>query len=172
MNKEQQIEEMAKMIFRIDKKCLSSDCGKCRGKPLPNCFCMHLKQCETLYKAGWRKASENEVIISKEELKRREKNYKIGLGKSQSWVKKLKSNKEQLESENFNLQRTIDTNHEEMAKEIYKEARERVNEGIEWLNCSKDKPGNKYMKGVTFGLNLFDKALINAIKKYGVEVKE
>ena len=60
---------------------------------------------------------------------------------------------------------------EEMAKEIYKEARERVHEGIEWLNCCKEKPGNEYMKGVTFGLNLFDKALVNAIKKYGVEVK-
>ena len=65
----------------------------------------------------------------------------------------------------------VEQARKEIAKEIYKEARERVNEGIEWLNCSKDKPGNKYMKGVTFGLNLFDKALINAIKKYGVEVK-
>ena len=161
MDKEKIVKEMA-MAMCIEEL----DCDKCDNFS----ECTAVAHAIIAFDAGYRKVGENEVIISKEELKRREKNYKIGLGKSQSWVKKLKSDKEQLESENFNQQRTIDTNREEMAKEIYKEARERVNEGIEWLNCSKDKPGNKYMKGVTFGLNLFDKALINAIKKYGVEV--
>lgn len=58
---------------------------------------------EALYNAGYRKLPEDSVVLSREELKRLETNYKIGLGKSQSWCKSLKNRIEELEKENFKL---------------------------------------------------------------------
>lgn len=58
---------------------------------------------DALYNAGYRKTPEDSVVLSSNELKRLETNYKIGLGKSQSWCKSLKNRIEDLEKENFKL---------------------------------------------------------------------
>lgn len=102
MNKEEQIKDIIK------------DLDELWDKPITT-----VNVAEYLISKGYQKINGNEVVISKEKLKHKEINYKIGLGKSQSWVKKLKNDKEQLESENFNLQRTIEKNSEETAKEIF-----------------------------------------------------
>lgn len=55
MNKEKQIEEMAKItcqMYRRDKE------KKCAGVQECDCKCLQYNRCEALYNAGYRKASE------------------------------------------------------------------------------------------------------------------
>ncbi len=142
MSKKQRIKEMAEDLRAAEKEASRTVLKETREFMKENHHynsrldykMAHIKSCyeltaETLIDTGYRKVGGNEVIISKEDLKRREKNYKIGLGKSQSWVKKLKSDIEQLESENFNLQRSIDKVREETTKETILELLKRK-EGV------------------------------------------
>ena len=77
MNREKQIEEMAKVLCEHCKELWGED--SCPRLPLSNeeyfdkecfdkeCFEYRLEQVEKFYKEGYRKINDNEVVISKEE---------------------------------------------------------------------------------------------------------
>lgn len=71
MNKEQQIEEMARVACEhFDFDMLYQPCKKCKTYD-KHCYTIH--QAEILYNAGYRKIDENCAVITKDELKQ----YKV-----------------------------------------------------------------------------------------------
>lgn len=68
MNKQQQIEEMARaMCEPFDRAMVGQPCTKCRTYDR-NCYTIH--QAEALYNAGYRKIPEDSVVISIEEYEK------------------------------------------------------------------------------------------------------
>ena len=110
------------------------------------------------------------VVLSREELKRLETNYKIGLGKSQSWCKSLKNRIEELEKENFKLK----VENEEL-KGITEQLRQEIITLSQELVNSRKETAEKIYKLVgdyqdseylMFNLKTFIK------EQLGVEIKE
>ena len=67
MNKEQQIEEMARVACEhFDCDMVGQPCTKCKTYD-KHCYTIH--QAEILYNAGYRKIDENCAVITKAELK-------------------------------------------------------------------------------------------------------
>ena len=66
MNKQQQIEEMARAAWEhFDYDMVGQPCTKCRTYD-KHCYTIH--QAEILYNAGYRKIDENCAVITKDEL--------------------------------------------------------------------------------------------------------
>ena len=67
MDKEQQIEEMARVACEhFDFDMLNQPCKKCKSYDK---HCYTIRQAEILYNAGYRKIDENCAVITKAELK-------------------------------------------------------------------------------------------------------
>lgn len=88
---------------------------------------------EAIYNAGYRKIPEDSVVLSSNGLKRLETNYKIGLGKSQSWCKSLKNRIEELEKENFKLEVDNEVLKEEKEQFVKDRETQAVKEFAEWI---------------------------------------
>lgn len=134
MKDKEMIEEMAK-----DLKEIETDVGHIlinetfsyvkehkKYNPKKDFFNAHTKifeelTAEEMFNKGYRKIDKDSVVLSREELKRLETNYKIGLGKSQSWRKSLKNRIEELEKENFKLK---------VENEVLKEEKEQFESDI------------------------------------------
>lgn len=174
--KEKQIEEMAiqdmARVF-IKASCKGSECEKCLfidsvEEAQECCVCL-----KAFYNAGYRKIDKDkDVVLSKEELKRLETNYKIGLGKSQSWCKSLKNRIEELEKENFKLK---------VENEVLKDEKEQFENDVcnyemnlqhltgELENKSKETAKKIYRELQGHGTTYVKKWIE---KQFGVEIKE
>ena len=173
----QEIEELQKAKAIVDmqnvvcKKLCNQDCRECNYYNKNDCI--QKGNVDALYNAGYRKIDKDSVVLSREELKRLETNYKIGLGKSQSWCKSLKNRIEELEKQNFKLKVELEDAEEYNAKAneyLDKYRKELVNASKETAEkfailLKAKMPCEEVFKGVWHRID-------ETAKQFGVEIKE
>lgn len=169
MNKEKQIEAMAKVLKNNDiSMCCFGGCNECSyiKERDNNWFCQPLKLAEALYNAGYRKINENEIVISKEEYERlktlihdlREENKEL----KQDLKKSIDMQKEMLDGFKLSTKEV----EENLAREIpnlLKQFAERLKKKIVSMKWAREDTNEKLIKqGAT--IKAIDKTLKEFLK--------
>lgn len=149
MTKQEQIEEMAKIMFGY--VCTRTKCDSCKY-PNKQKDCEAYRNAEALYNAGYRKIPENAVVITNEEYKRLKilEKYHITCEDVYEYVVLARN---------------------ETADKIF-------NDIFALINNAKDKLskmfGNNSVYGTVYknSINHFNEHILELAKKYGVEAEE
>ena len=101
MNKDEMIEEMSKIIYKSDEKCVNAYCFECEYVNTDRC--VYILGATELYNAGYRKVADDEIVIKKS---------KIGM---------LEKTIDYLEMEKAQLNKQLEQAEQEVSREILQE---------------------------------------------------
>lgn len=154
MNKDEMIEEMAKIIDKSDEKCENADCFECEYVNTDRC--VYIFGAIELYEAGYRKIANDEIVVKKREYEKKE---------IDSFLRGRESAFYDIESmfnvpkKDIDYIKTIDKAKQETAREILKELND---EGYKIYK----------QQGNTFDAGNFNWLIAYTMRKYGIELEE